>query len=152
MLPITCSHYKITWPDWCCLKQRSIDYADSKWFSYSTPASAKDSDVCVDVSDVLQGCGWIEIWFLLMDKIFLLWYGNHLAWWNWTLGWEFFMKHDVVFNIYIYIKWNMIYRCMIFVFSCDQAALRTPLSVCLSVRLSVTPFSLCSCHLIITKF
>ena len=31
-------------------------------------------------------------------------------------------------------------------FSCDQAALRTPLSVRLSVCLSVTPFSLCSCH------
>ena len=38
------------------------------------------------------------------------------------------------------------------VFSCDQAALRTPLSVCLSVRLSVTPFLLCSCHRIATKF
>ena len=45
-------------------------------------------------------------------------------------------------------------------FSCDQAALRKPLSfclsVCLSVRpsvcLSVTPFSLCSRHRIITKF
>ena len=38
------------------------------------------------------------------------------------------------------------------VFSCDQAALKTPLSVCLSVCLSVTPFSLCSCHRIIMKF
>ena len=36
--------------------------------------------------------------------------------------------------------------------SCDQAALRTPLSVCLSVCLSVTPFSLCSSHRIIMKF
>ena len=39
------------------------------------------------------------------------------------------------------------------IFSCDQAALRTPLAVCISVRLSVclsvTPFSLCSCHRII---
>ena len=34
------------------------------------------------------------------------------------------------------------------IFSCDQAALRTPLSV----YLSVTPFSLCSCHRIIMKF
>ena len=32
--------------------------------------------------------------------------------------------------------------------SCDQAALRTPLSVCLSA----TPFSLCSWHHITTKF
>ena len=49
---------------------------------------------------------------------------------------------------------------IIVIFCCDQAALRTPLSVCLSVRLSVrpsvclsvTPFSLCSCHRIITQF
>ena len=42
------------------------------------------------------------------------------------------------------------------VFSCDQAALRIPLSVCpsvhLSVSLSVTPSSLWSCHRIIMKF
>ena len=42
------------------------------------------------------------------------------------------------------------------VFSCDQAALRTHLSVRpsvhLSVCLSVTPFSLCSSHHIIMKF
>ena len=38
------------------------------------------------------------------------------------------------------------------IFSCDQAALRTPLSVCLPICLSVTPFSLCFCHRIITKF
>ena len=41
-------------------------------------------------------------------------------------------------------------------FSCDQAALRTLLSVrlsfCPSVRPSVTPFSLCSHHHIIMKF
>ena len=41
------------------------------------------------------------------------------------------------------------------IFSCDQAALRTlisvRLSVCLSVRLSVTPFWQCSCHRIILK-
>ena len=64
------------------------------------------------------------------------------------------------------IRWPLLvllYGCAIF-FSCDQAALRTPLSVCLSVRpsvrpsvclsvcLSVTPFSLCFCHRIATKF
>ena len=38
------------------------------------------------------------------------------------------------------------------IFSCDQAALRTPLSVRPSVCLSVTPFSPCSCHRIATKF
>ena len=42
------------------------------------------------------------------------------------------------------------------VFSCDQAALRTLLSVrlsgCLAVRPFVTPFSLCSHHRIIMKF
>ena len=48
-------------------------------------------------------------------------------------------------------------NCYCFViFSCDQAAYRTLLSVCLSVYLSVrpsvTPFSLCSHHRIITKF
>ena len=37
-------------------------------------------------------------------------------------------------------------------FSCDQAALRTLLSVRPSVYLSVTPFSQCSCHHIIIKF
>ena len=43
-----------------------------------------------------------------------------------------------------------------FFYSCDQAALRTLLSVRLSVRpsvcLSVTSFWLCSCHRILTKF
>ena len=42
------------------------------------------------------------------------------------------------------------------IFSCDQTAIRTPLSVrpsvCPPVCLSVTPFSLCFCHRIITKF
>ena len=38
------------------------------------------------------------------------------------------------------------------IFSCDQAALRSPLSVCLSVCLSVTPFSLCYCHRMATNF
>ena len=42
------------------------------------------------------------------------------------------------------------------VFSCHQAALRTflsvRLSVCLSVRPSVTPFSQCSCHRIIMRY
>ena len=44
----------------------------------------------------------------------------------------------------------------VWIFICDQAALRTLLSVCPSVRLSVcppvTPFSQCSCHRIIMKF
>ena len=38
------------------------------------------------------------------------------------------------------------------IFSCDQAALRMAISVCLSVRLSVTPFWQCSHHRIIMKF
>ena len=38
------------------------------------------------------------------------------------------------------------------IFSCDQAALRTLLSVRPSVCRSVTPFSLCSSHRIIMKF
>ena len=38
------------------------------------------------------------------------------------------------------------------IFSCDQAALRTLLSVCLSVRPSILPISLCSHHRIIRKF
>ena len=42
-------------------------------------------------------------------------------------------------------------RCPI-VFSCDQAALQMVFSVCPSVRLSVTPFWLCSHHRIILKF
>ena len=52
--------------------------------------------------------------------------------------------------------WNLVNN----IFSCDQAALRTLLSVCLSVRLSVClsvrpsviPISLCSHHRIIMKF
>ena len=40
----------------------------------------------------------------------------------------------------------------IFIFCCDQAALRTLISVCPSVCPSVTPFWQCSCHLIILKF
>ena len=40
----------------------------------------------------------------------------------------------------------------IYVFSCDQAALRTAISVCLSVCPSVTPFWQWSCHPIIIKF
>ena len=51
-------------------------------------------------------------------------------------------------------------KCILKVFSCDQAALwmvqsvrpSVRLSVCLSVRLSVTPFWLCSHHPIIMKF
>ena len=50
--------------------------------------------------------------------------------------------------------------CFLFIFSCDQAAPRTLLSVrpsvllsfCLSDRPSVTPFSQCSSHCIIVKF
>ena len=42
--------------------------------------------------------------------------------------------------------------CVLLVFSCDQAALQMVFSVCLSVRLSVTPFWLCSYHRIIMKF
>ena len=38
------------------------------------------------------------------------------------------------------------------VFSCNQAALQMVFSVCLSVRPSVTPFSLCYPHRIIMKF
>ena len=36
--------------------------------------------------------------------------------------------------------------------SCNQAALRTVISVCLSVCLSLTPFGQCFSHRIITKF
>ena len=41
---------------------------------------------------------------------------------------------------------------IVLIFSCDQAALWMVQSVCLSVRLSVTPFWLCSHHRIIMKF
>ena len=41
---------------------------------------------------------------------------------------------------------------VLYIFSCDQAALRTLLSVRPSVCLSVTPFWLCSGHRIIMKF
>ena len=62
-------------------------------------------------------------------------------------------------HIHFYIKFENF--CMsILIFSCDQAALwmvqsvrpSVRLSVCLSVRLSVTPFWLCSHHPIIMKF
>ena len=41
---------------------------------------------------------------------------------------------------------------VLYVFSCDQAALQIVFSVCPSVCLSVTPFWLCSHHRIIMKF
>ena len=41
--------------------------------------------------------------------------------------------------------------CINSIFSCDQAALQMVFSVCPSVRLSVTPFWLCSHHRIIMK-
>ena len=43
-------------------------------------------------------------------------------------------------------------KVLFYVFSCDQAALQMIFSVCPSVRLSVTPFWLCSYHDIIMKF
>ena len=42
--------------------------------------------------------------------------------------------------------------CLSAIFSCDQTALQMVFSVCLSVCLSHTPFSLCSHHRIIMKF
>ena len=45
-------------------------------------------------------------------------------------------------------NWLALGKC---VFSCDQAALQMVFSVCPSVRLSVTPFWLCSHHRIIMK-
>ena len=42
--------------------------------------------------------------------------------------------------------------CIVVIFSCDQAALQMVFSVRPSVRLSVTPFWLCSHHRIIMKF
>ena len=64
-----------------------------------------------------------------------------------------------IFNV-LWPQYNMLNSLIkawwLILFSCDQAALWTPLSVCRTVRpsvcLSVTPFSLCSCHRIITKF
>ena len=53
-------------------------------------------------------------------------------------------------------KCPWMWRCCWYICSCDQAALwmvqSVCPSVCLSVCLSVTPFWLCSHHLIITKF
>ena len=61
----------------------------------------------------------------------------------------YFQQKPLVFNClhFLAISW---------IFSCDQAALQMVFSVCpsvrLSVRLSVTPFWLCSHHPIIMKF
>ena len=45
--------------------------------------------------------------------------------------------------------WDIIFKC---IFSCDQAAMRTVISICPSVCLSdVTFFSQCSCHCMIIK-
>ena len=59
---------------------------------------------------------------------------------------------NVMRNVPFFMVWLLI----LFVFSCDQAALwmvfSVCLSVCLSVRLSVTHFWLCSHHRIIMKF
>ena len=54
---------------------------------------------------------------------------------------------------YILSFFGFIFTSLIFfIFCCDQAALWMVQSVCLSVRLSVTPFWLCSHHRIIMKF
>ena len=63
--------------------------------------------------------------------------------------WWYFQQH-ISRNVKASLKDNML------IFSCDQAALQMVFSVCLSVRpsvrLSVTPFWLCSHHRIIMKF
>ena len=61
------------------------------------------------------------------------------------------MVNIIVWN-YLQTKIVIISAIRFAVFSCDQAALWMVFSVCLSVRLSVTPFWLCSHHRIIMKF
>ena len=96
----------------------------------------------------------------------------HMAYWTITNGQPAFSIYDIVErnfvlmfslyycfytlpNCYLYYSSYMVWLWNSF-FSCDQAALRTLLSVCPSVRPSVrpsvTPFSQCSCHRIIMKF
>ena len=71
-----------------------------------------------------------------------------------------FTRHQwfklILCNSVPYIKSELNSDCYQYFFSCDQAALQmvfsVRLSVCLSVRPSVTPFSPCSHHRIIMKF
>ena len=62
-----------------------------------------------------------------------------------TRAYNFYTKHPVLF-CFFYTSWDS--TCMKHFFSCDQAALWMVFSVCPSV----TPFWLCSHHLIIMKF
>ena len=84
----------------------------------------------------------------------------HIVW----ICWKFFVSIFLLGRIEIVDLHNQLTICWIdirhanysIVFSCDQAALQmvfsVRLSVCPSVRLSVTPFWLCSHHRIILKF
>ena len=70
-------------------------------------------------------------------------------WWPWAEGLTWIT--NTMCYVYTSILWDMMRQTICFilyVFSCDQAALWTGLSV----RLSITPFSQCYCHHIITKF
>ena len=63
---------------------------------------------------------------------------------NWTCW------NNIIMQLLIsYIFWLILRVCFL---SCDQAALRMAISVCLSVRPSVTPFWQCSHHRIIMNF
>ena len=81
-----------------------------------------------------------------VDSISLLWCGHINQPWLW--GRQPYLLCNM--KLSWHIEYNSHLSKGIF-FSCDQAALRTLLSVCPSVHLSVTPFSQCSCHSVIIK-
>ena len=71
---------------------------------------------------------------------------------NWNLSYNFNFEINQT-SAFITWKLNIYFlKCLIYTFSCDQAALWMVFSVRPSYRPSVTPFSLCSHHHIIRKF
>ena len=85
---------------------------------------------------------------------------NHAIWsFTWIACLQLIMMKLCELEYWQIINWTSIDMILAYfwsVFSCDQAALWMVLSVspsvCLSVCLPVTPFSLCFCHRIIMKF
>ena len=117
---------------------------------------------CRLVHNCVRKLGLISyIWWLVRANYYLRkWYFIFI--WsvrnNFELKYKHFM-HKVTFSAYwppfnigLFIDAGTQYHNRCTLLSCDQAALRTYISVCPSVCPSVTPFWQCSCHCFILKF